>query len=101
MIIHLVFFRFAPQAEGRDANANMALVRERLEALPAKIPALVSLACGVDRVRSPASWDFGLHTTFANWEDLETYRVHPEHQAVVKLIQAVTTERAVVDFEQP
>ena len=99
MIVHLVFFRFAEQAGGRTAAANMARVQALLEGLPAKIPELQSLSCGIDRSRGPASFDFGLSTTFASWDDLEAYRVHPAHQEVVAVIQEVTTARAVVDFK--
>jgi len=99
MITHLVFLRFASEANGKTAAENMAKIKTLLEALPAAIPELHSLSCGVDQSRSPASYDFGLNTTFASWDDLETYRVHPAHQKVVELIKVVTTERAVVDYE--
>lgn len=99
MIVHLVFFRFAENADGRTAAENMEQVKAKLEALPVAIPELRELSCGPDESRTPASFDFGLYTTFASWEDLETYRVHPAHQAVVELIKVVTTDRAVVDFE--
>lgn len=100
MITHLVFFRFQEQAGGRDAGGNMAHLQMMLEALPAAIPEIQSLTCGADRSRSPASYDFGLSSTFGSWEDLETYRVHPAHQKVVEFVKEVTSDRAVVDYEQ-
>ena len=95
----MFFFRFADEAQGRSAAANMDVLQTMLEALPPAIPQLRSLSCGKDLSRSPASFDFGLATTFDSLDDLEIYRVHPEHQKVVALIKDVTTERAVVDYE--
>ncbi len=99
MITHLVFFRFHETAEGRSGVENAARAKEMLEALPAQIPEIQSLSCGLDISQTPASFDLGLLTTFADAAALETYRVHPAHQSVVTFIQATTSERAVVDFE--
>ena len=99
MIHHLVFFRFKDSALGNTKADNMAKVQSMLEALPRAIPCIQKLNCGADFSRTPASFDFGLYTAFANTADLETYRVHPAHQAVVELIKETTTDRAVVDYE--
>lgn len=98
MIHHLVFFRFKETALGGSKADNIAKVQAMLEALPSAIPGMGTLHCGPDFSQTPASFDFGLYTAFANKEDLETYRVHPAHQAVVELIKETTNERAVVDF---
>lgn len=99
MIRHLVFFRFHAEADGRSAAANIALVNERLIALKATIPQIVHLETGVDFNRSPAAFDLALDTSFQSREDLATYQDHPDHVAVKELIMAVTSERAVVDYE--
>lgn len=99
MVTHMVFFKMLPQAGGNAATANAAELVRRLEALPAQIPALLSLSVGVDFSDTPASWHVGLHTTFANRADLEVYRVHPAHVAVVEFVKATTSDRCVVDFE--
>lgn len=99
MIVHLVFFRFKESANGHSASENMARARHMLNALPARIPQIRELSAGPDISRSVASYDFGLYTAFESAEDLETYRVHPDHQTVVSFIGEVTSERAVVDYE--
>ncbi|NDV62588.1 Dabb family protein [Puniceicoccales bacterium CK1056] len=99
MITHLVFFRMLPEAEGSTGEENAAELVEMLMKLPGKIPELVKLEAGRDFSRTPASFDVGLLTQFENKEDLETYRIHPEHQKVVKFVQKTTSERAVVDYE--
>ncbi|MCD8483510.1 MAG: Dabb family protein, partial [Verrucomicrobia bacterium] len=71
---------------------------DRLNALNGKVPSLIALDAGLDVIHSDASWDLGLNSTFANLDDLEAYRVHPEHQAVVAIIKEICSARAVVDF---
>lgn len=99
MIRHLVFFKMkalGPEEQpGQRAGELVRLLRE----LPEKIPEIAELRAGRDFSNSPSSFDIGLMTAFQSREDLEAYRVHPEHQKVIQFVQAHTTERAVVDFE--
>jgi hypothetical protein len=99
MIIHLVFFKMLPEAEGASGPENADKLVERLQALPGLIPEIQELSAGTDFSGTPASYDVGLLTKFASKEDLETYRVHPDHQKVVAFVQATTSDRAVVDYE--
>jgi hypothetical protein len=99
MVIHLVFFRFKEEALNASKTENIARIQSMLEALPGSIPELKSISCGSDFSNTPASYDFGLYTAFDSKADLETYRVHPAHQAVVELIKETTSDRAVVDYE--
>ena len=98
MVIHLVFFKLLPEAGGKTAAENQAEMIRRLQELPAKIPELQSLSAGADFSRTPASFDVGLYTAFADEAAMETYRVHPAHQEVVAFIKEVTSDRAVVDY---
>ncbi|MEQ1747574.1 MAG: Dabb family protein, partial [Saprospiraceae bacterium] len=52
---------------------------------------IVTYEVGVDVVAGPTSYQVGLHSTFADVEALEAYRVHHAHQAVVQLIGEVST----------
>lgn len=87
------------EAEGASGPENADKLVAMLTELPAKIPELIKLEAGTDFSQSPASYDVGLLTQFNNREDLETYRVHPDHQKVVEFVQKTTSDRAVVDFE--
>jgi hypothetical protein len=98
MIKHLVFWKFKPEAEGRSATENAALLKERLLALKAHIPEILEIDCGTDFNGSPAAFDFALHTAFATKEDLEVYQRHPEHVKIKELVGLVTQDRAVVDY---
>ena len=99
MITHLVFFKMLPEAGGANGQANARELVRKLRALPEAIPEIVELDAGLDISRGPASFDVGLLTRFHSLEDLETYRVHPVHQEVVRFVQATTADRAVVDYE--
>lgn len=98
MITHLVFFKMADEAEGATAAENAEKLVSQLRELPSKIPQLVELEAGCDFSDSPASYDVGLVTRFETREDLETYRIHPDHQKVVDFVQKTTSARAVVDY---
>jgi hypothetical protein len=99
MITHLVFFNMLPEAEGASGTENARKLVDQLNELPGKIPEIVELEAGLDFSKSPASYEVGLLTKFRTKEDLETYRVHPDHQKVVRFVQATTSDRAVVDYE--
>lgn len=99
MVRHLVFFRLKDEALGQPKAQLMAEVVRRLQGLPPLIADIRELQVGADFLHSPASWDVGLYTVFADREALERYRVHPEHQKVVAYIAQVVAERAVVDWE--
>lgn len=99
MITHLVFFTMLPEAEGSSGAENAVKLVTLLQGLPPNIPEIRELEAGLDFSKSPASYDVGLLTKFASKADLETYRVHPEHQKVVAFVQKTTASRAVVDYE--
>lgn len=99
MIIHLVFFNMLAEAEGASASENAQKLVGMLRSLPAAIPEIVELDAGIDFSNSEASYDVGLLTKFNSVQDLEAYRVHPEHQKVIAFVKATTSGRAVTDFK--
>lgn len=99
MLTHIVFFKMKETSEGPSAGENLSILLEKLRALPHHIPQIKELEAGKDVSESAASFDIALVTRFANAADLETYRIHPEHQKVVDFIQKTTSDRAVVDYE--
>ena len=70
----------------------------RIQALDGVIPEIREFQVGVDVVGGPTSYQVGLHSTFDDVEALERYRVHHAHQAVVQLIQEVSTARVSCDW---
>ncbi len=99
MIEHVVMWRFADEAEGKTRAENMAIVRERLLALPATIPEIKLMQVGRDVSRTPMSYDMMLVSRFDSLDTLHTYKVHPAHVAVAEYVAKVTTARVVLDAE--
>ena len=99
MIRHIVLFRFRETAEGRTKAENLAIGRRRLEALPALIPEIRALNVYENCNFNGTNFDLALISDYDTLEDLETYRVHPDHVAVGTLMKAVTEASAKLDFE--
>jgi len=91
MIKHIVMWTLhdATQAEQ---------VKEALSALRGRIPGLLELEVGIDYLRSPQSADVVLITTLDSPEALQAYQQHPEHQAVIPLMQSLARSRTVIDY---
>ncbi|MET1044026.1 MAG: Dabb family protein [Microbacteriaceae bacterium] len=97
MIRHIVLFTLKaddPQVKDEDAQG----IRERLEALTAIIPQVLTLEVGKSLGLVAGHWDLALFTEFASNEDLETYQAHPEHRAVLEYIAPRVSQKAVVDY---
>lgn len=98
MVKHIVFWKLKESAEGRDKAANARLIKERLEALKGRIPGLLKIEVGFDFLRGDTSSDVALYSELVSREALDAYQTHPEHQAVIPLIRALTSERRSVDY---
>lgn len=95
-IHHVVQFRFH---EGTDPQAIDELATS-LRNLPGLIPEIANYVLGPDLGLNDTNWDFALSADFASVDDFETYREHPEHQAVLRdRITPITAERHAVQFE--
>ena len=93
---HVVQFRFNEDVTTQAIDELAA----RLRALPGLIPQIANYVLGPDLGINDDNWDFALSADFASITDYQTYRNHPEHQAVVRdHVTAITAERHSVQFE--
>ncbi|HIP06367.1 MAG TPA: Dabb family protein [Mariprofundaceae bacterium] len=92
MIKHIVMWTLADKADAET-------VKTTLEGLKGKVPSIIDIEVGIDFSNTDASADVVLYSTFASNDDLSAYVQHPEHQAVIPMMQRVTTSRKVVDYE--
>lgn len=94
MIVHIVMFKF------KDENKalNMAVVKDKLEALESKIEGLKSMEVGINFNESERAFDMSLYSTFEDEDELQSYAVHEEHLKVVAMIKEMTLESKVVDY---
>lgn len=100
MIRHVCMFEFLEEAEGRSRAENVAITKAMLEALPEKIEWIRASTVALNAEGAPkGNWDLVLITDFDSLEDLEKYRVHPDHVAVGQFMRPVRSNRACVDFE--
>ena len=100
MIRHIVMLALKDEALGKKKAENQAALKAMLDALPGKVPGVVTLetaGTGIFEAAPPA--DIVLFTAFKTKEDLKAYAVHPEHLKVLEFLRAVTAERRVVDYE--
>jgi hypothetical protein len=70
-----------------------------LEGLKGKIEEIQNLEVGIDFSRKDkTSGNIILNSTFASAQDLEIYQKHPKHLKVVGILQSLTTEKRLVDY---
>ena len=100
MIRHVCMFNFLDEACGRTRAENIEITRSMLEALPEKIDLIRASTVAVNSPDAPeGNWDLILISDFDSFDDLETYRVHPDHVAVGEFMKPVRSARSCVDFE--
>ena len=92
MIKHIVMWTLKDKTDAHK-------VKTMLEGLKGKVPSIIDIEVGIDVNGSEAAADVVLYSTFASMDDLNAYQHHPEHQAVIPLMQAMTTSRMVADYE--
>ncbi len=92
MLKHVVTWKMKEE----DKLQNMQKMKEMLEALPAMIDVIKSLAVGVNE--NGGEYDIILITDFENGEALKAYDTHPEHQKVRAFIRGVVENRVAVDY---
>jgi len=98
MLKHIVMWKLKDEAEGKDKKANGQKIIKMLSDLKQSIPELRHIEAGQNIRRLENGFDLVLYSEFQNEDDLNEYRVHPEHQKVVEFIGKVTSERAFVDY---
>jgi len=98
MINHVVLFKLKdyPEAERPMIIAEM---KSLLEGLKGKIDELKYIEVGVNYELNSKSYDMVLISHFNSVEELDKYRVHPEHKKVLDRFSELRLERAAVDFE--
>ena len=91
-------FRFS-DLEGKEEK--LKALNTMMEDLKTKIPEVVHLEAGLNFSTRETAYDIVLISDFRSVEDLEIYRVHPEHAKLMEFIKAdgATYEVAVVDYE--
>lgn len=98
MHVHIVMWKLKESAEGSSREENAAVMKERLESLKGIIPQLIHAEVGIDLNHIQSNYDAVLITRFNSEEDLDTYKVHPDHVAIGEFISKVSESRVAVDY---
>lgn len=92
-------WRFVEGANGKSRVEHAQYMKEHLEALVGVVPEIRSMEVGVNNNPSASAYDAVLVSLFDNKEALNSYKVHPAHQAVAAYCKEVRELRADVDYE--
>ena len=95
MVDHLVLFAVNDDASVEDIEDLLASIRD----LRGSIPNVMDLSVGEDFSGRAKGYTHGLFVRFRTADDLRAYLDHPDHQAVVEKLDALTTGRLVVDYD--
>ncbi len=99
MIKHIVFIKIKGAASDDAKLQDLNKLKDALEALPSQISQIKNFEVGINVSDSSSASDIALVGEFDSKDDLEAYKVHPEHQKVLDLISSIKGRTAVVDFE--
>ena len=98
MIKHIVMFKFKKFAESNNKLGNTGMLKQYLEALPAKINEIKFFQVGVNFSDATVAYDLVLVSEFFSKEALYSYQKHPEHVKVADFVGKVCESRIVVDY---
>jgi len=99
MINHVVLFKLKKYASESEKQDIIGSIEDGLLGLKEKITELKHIEVGVNYELAAKSYDICLITHFENIQDLDAYRIHPEHLIIAELIGQHAVEWAAVDFE--
>lgn len=94
MIRHIVLFGCREEVEREQIDELIAA----LQRLPTVIPEIRRYEVRYDEVGGERSATFGLLSEFDDWDALQRYREHPDHQAVLTTIRALTSWTKAWDY---
>ncbi len=97
MINHVVLFKLKDFPAGEKENVLIEL-KGLLESLKDKIPEVKYLEVRLNFEVDAKSHDIVLLSHFESFENLNKYRIHPEHLKVLAKIKETTVSRAAVDY---
>jgi hypothetical protein len=99
MVKHIVFWKVKEEHDGMGREELIGKIKEMIEGMRETVPTIENIEVGRDFNKSDKAYEIALYSSFADRNALDEYQRHPAHEEVKKFVGAVTTERAVVDYE--
>lgn len=97
MVRHIVLFGVRPDVSTAQADELI----ESIRALNTVIPEIRFFEVERDEIGAERSATFGVLSHFDNMDALQTYRDHPDHQAVLVKIRELTEWVKAWDYTVP
>ena len=99
MIKHVVVFKLKDSANGKSKAENAEELKIRLLGLKDSIKEIIEIEVGIKSDKAlDTNYDIILTTKFSGFNELDIYRVHPEHKKVVEFIGEISNERVAIDY---
>jgi len=95
VISHIVLFHFRPEVSEDEIVELMQDIRE----MKAQIESIVDLHCGKNFTDSKDHYSHALIVIFKDIKGLETYRLHPVHQPIIKKVERMANRAERIDYE--
>ncbi|MFU8843345.1 MAG: Dabb family protein [Bacteroidales bacterium] len=99
MVKHIVMLRLREYENKTQKLENALLLKKAIEDLRIHIDEIKSLEVGLNFNDKPHAYDLVVTAVFQSEEDLEIYKMHPEHKKVMVFLNQVTADKAVADYE--
>ncbi len=94
MLTHIVCWKYKAETDEETRRAHV----ERLRALPAVIPDILSFTVGRDVLHLERSFDTALVATYPDRAALDFYTDHPAHREVAAMGKQIAEKVVSVDF---
>lgn len=99
MMKHIVLWKLKPEAEGKTARENAALIKEKLEGLFGRIPEIKSIRVHANTLQIEGNYDVTLIAEFESEEAMYAYQKNPLHEEAAVYVKKAVETRAAIDFE--
>ena len=100
MVKHIVCWKLYENAAGKTKKQNALKIKAKLLDLKNKIPQIQSIEVGINSDKAePDNYDVVLISEFKNFEDLDIYQKHADHQAFVSFVTPLRSDKVAVDYE--
>jgi len=98
MIRHIVLFKLKDYPSAEEKRNAAETVKAELLALKDKIDVIRVFEVGINEGENPSAYDISILSSFASWDNLKTYQVHPAHQAFIEFNKNFSIEKVIVDY---
>ena len=98
MIRHIVMFKIKEFGAASDKLKAAEELKAELLAMKTKIPVIREFEIGINVTDDHSAYDVVINSSFDNLDDLESYRIHPDHQAFIAFNKNYSIRKALVDY---